>query len=301
MKRPLLPAILLGVFVFASPAFATATLQSGNVNLGCDTYTITFPMTGLTVGMVYSVDYTFILSVSPLIKIAPPVVTNFTPTSSDYTAVFGPYHYVGLDAGGNPLQGSFTPYGVATLLQLPNYQGSSSEPPLNVVNLSFSPTTLNCYSRWHYPPVSIFPGQLLELCVANVPPINPPTLATDVDLAPNPSSLDVTLIVANAVTGAQIVKEITLPPLGSTGYPPNPCLSVPAPSGDPLVVAQVVAACVSASGTCVSGLTTSLQIFSPDAKGNLTHTQVINFAPPDPCAKGCTTPGVPGAPGNFAP
>jgi hypothetical protein len=84
------------------------------------------------------------------------------------------------------------------------------------------------------PPLPVEVGQHFALCAANVGTMN----------------ADLTLQFINVRTGAIVAtREVTLPPPGSAGAMPDPCLniasdavSVPAgaPAGEPLIVALVV-------------------------------------------------------------
>lgn len=160
-------------------------------------------------------------------------------------------------------------------------------------------------------------GEQVVLCAANViglmVPATPPSAT-----AADPGSggcgtcdISVTLSLLNGVTGAVLSsQQVTLPRLGTTAFPPNPCLQFAqspaafAPVNNSFIGIvtlnpQPLPPRVLPRGACPNGpifgqfppspcsqvLTTSLQIYTPDANGNPTNVRVIGFYPPNPCVE----------------
>jgi hypothetical protein len=150
------------------------------------------------------------------------------------------------------------------------------------------------------------PGEQVLLCAANITGLTVSTTPSSPTAADPPGggvSLSVTLSLLNGVTGAVLLSEqVMLPPLGSTAYPPSPCLQVaPAPTvfapvsnsfiGVVMLNPQPLPPGLCAApilgqyppNPCGKVLTTSLQIYTPDPNGNPTNVRSISFEPPNPC------------------
>lgn len=147
-------------------------------------------------------------------------------------------------------------------------------------------------------------GEQVLLCAANVAGLTIPTAPspTAADPANGGVTLSLTLSILNGVTGAVVSSTpLTLPPLGSTQYPTDPCLqfSVPSVAGAAFAPASnLFIASVALNPQPLPPaklprrfLRTSLQIFTLDANGNPTHVRVLSVYPPNPCLP---IPGIPG-------
>ncbi len=145
-------------------------------------------------------------------------------------------------------------------------------------------------------PILTAPGETVLVCAANnqlaslLPP--PPPTAAVIPSA-TVTSLDVTLQIVNGVTGAVLAQsQITLPPLGSTEAPPDPCLKFSVAPATVAVSANLFVVRVFLNpqplppGICAAhALSVSLQVFTPDTAGNPTNIRAISFLPPDPCIR----------------
>ena len=143
-------------------------------------------------------------------------------------------------------------------------------------------------------PILAAGGETVLVCAANnqlaslLPPSSPPATAAAVPAA-SVSSLNVTLQIVNGITGAILTQsQVTIPPLGSTETPPDPCVNyvVPAATFAPTTNLFVVRIELNPQplppGIC-RALSASVQVFTPDSNGNPTNIRTIAFEPPDPC------------------
>ncbi len=145
-------------------------------------------------------------------------------------------------------------------------------------------------------PILTAPGETVLVCAANnqLASLLPPS-PTTAAVTPSPAvtPLNVTLQIVNGVTGAVLAQsEITLPPLGSTEAPPDPCLkfsvapATVAVSANLFVVRVLLNPQPLPPGICAAhALSVSLQVFTPDTDGNPINIRAISFEPPDPCIR----------------
>ena len=109
------------------------------------------------------------------------------------------------------------------------------------------------------PPLPVGPGQSFSLCAANVGRVN----------------TDLTLQFINVRTGAIVAsRQVILPPPGSAGAVPDPCLrttadALAAPSATPADPPLVVALVIIKRGLLsqASAATASVQVTAPDPNG----------------------------------
>lgn len=148
-------------------------------------------------------------------------------------------------------------------------------------------------------PILAAGGETILVCAANnqlaslLPPA--PAAATAVTNPAAVTPLSVTLQVVNGVTGAVLAQtQTTLPPLGSTDTPPDPCVNyvVPAatfaPSNSLFLARVFLNPQPLPPGICAVGnhvLSVSLQVFTPDINGSPTNIRALSFEPPDPCIR----------------
>lgn len=145
-------------------------------------------------------------------------------------------------------------------------------------------------------PILAAAGERILVCAANnqLATLLPPTPASPTAAAVPAASvtpLTVTLQIINGVTGVVLTQaQLTVPPLGSTFTPPDPCISylVPAATFAPTQNLFVVRVLLNPQplppGICAAHtLSVSLQLYTPDVNGNPTNIRAIAFEPPDPC------------------
>lgn len=148
-------------------------------------------------------------------------------------------------------------------------------------------------------PILTAPNETVLVCAANnqlaslLPP-PPPATAALLPAGPGGATpLNVTLQILNGITGAVLAQsQITLPPLGSTFEPPDPCLhfsvapSTVALNASLFVVRVLLNPQPLPPGICAAhALSVSLQVFTSDPNGNPTNIRTISFLPPDPCSR----------------
>lgn len=187
--------------------------------------------------------------------------------------------------------------GVTALLAISATMNSSQPAFAQGPDLAAAPPTFHSSG-----PILAGGGETVLVCAANnqlfglLPPTPPPTSAA-VTNAASVTPLEVTLQILNGVTGAILAQsQVTLPPLGSTATPPDPCVTyvVPpatlAPSINLFVVRVALNPQPLPPGLCANGshgniLSVSLQVYTPDNSGSPTNIRAISFLPPDPCVR----------------
>jgi len=136
-------------------------------------------------------------------------------------------------------------------------------------------------------------GEKLLLCAANnLPAVQTSPTSVSATATAATTTLTVTLQILNGVTGAVVAQnKVALPPLGAF-EPPDPCINFAvapaafAPSTSLFVARIQLNPQPLPPAKCrANPLTASLQVFTPDATGNLTNIRTIAFAPPDPCVR----------------
>lgn len=145
-------------------------------------------------------------------------------------------------------------------------------------------------------PVLAVPGEHALLCATNsgtggiLPPESISFNYEEIGISYTPQTGGQETILGEAV--------ITLPPLGSTPYPPSPCLEVVVPPSSTAAAApsQVVIGVISVNpqplppGASFRGnplllcnVTALMQVFTPGPTGEPTNVRIAPLHPPQPC------------------
>jgi len=143
------------------------------------------------------------------------------------------------------------------------------------------PTTMS-FPSW---PVLAAPGEVVLLCASN--------LGRGATFPPEPVTIEFTALAVSVVaegSGNETTLGdaiITLPPLGSTIFPADPCLEAVIPSALPFAPSpnQLVTGVVRLNPQPLPphGFVATMEVFTPAADGTPTNVRVVPFFPSEPC------------------